>query len=336
MTLRWEEGYSSVTDILKNLATKITNNLTDTNWNLHYPATIDAIQKTFVIKHTVGTKDVLVEFHQPTESLIKTLAGTLVEKTNYFCIEMSFGTGYVNPISSDQRGTWPDDSSSVPMRMAWFMGNTTTNIKGWLPVHYWMSITEKRIAFVLQGDPAANPDDKLVSFCHIGAIKSFKHGVTDVDGNFGVCCSSDLSPFDYLEMEDLNKFSETTGTGVTDLCMLATLTGFPMQGHKIAQVTPDEFALKKLEGPSIYTQEYHVSPVYIFHPYNGWRGEMEYIISSDRSSIDNLDEMKEEVEEEKMTYIYKMFLLSAPYTVFNNSSNVLHAVGILKEIKPTV
>lgn len=329
MSLTWVEGYTNAENIVKTLASLFTDNGQDTVWQLHYPESIDEITRTAVIRKQVGSNVVYIEFHRPDT---QKLDGTTQSTSNYFSINCIMGDDYTPPTDSDSPGTWGEDSASVPARWSWFKGNSRTPIKGWLPIHYWMSKTADRIAIVLRGDPAANYNDSLLSFGYFGSIKSFKDGQPDIDGNFGMTVSSDVSPLDYLTQEQLHAFSDNTGTGVLDVVMYKTLSGFPMQAHYAAFTTPDEFVPKKIEGPSEYTKKYHMSPVYLFHGYHGYRGELDGVIVSDRSSIVNLDEMIHTLDD-GTKHIYKMFTVNAPYSIFNSSPNVLYAVGILKEIQ---
>jgi hypothetical protein len=347
MTIRWEEGYAPVIGdvttpgLLRTLADKITDGLEDLNWSLFYPAELSLITDVFTLKHQVGTTDVYIEFFKPTTlSVIPKSGGSAVQKSNFYCIEVKYGTNYTIPVDPQVRGTWGVDTDSARARFSWFFSNTEANIKGWLPVQYWISVEPEKVALVLGGDPSANFDDRLISFGYMGAVKPFKEDVgTNPNTNFGVCFSSDESPFNYLTDEEINQYSDKTATGVLDISMLKTYTGFPMQAHVASMTTPDEFVNKHLEGPSAYTKKYHMSPIYVYHGFDGYRGELYGIASTDRSTVVNLDEMvhkyndADPVGTPNTEDVYKVFLVNAPYSIFNDSTNVLHGVAILKDRK---
>jgi hypothetical protein len=350
MAVRWAEGYAPVVGdattkgLMQVLADKITNNSADANWILHYPSGFDAITNVFTIKHTVGATDVYIEFFRPTTlSVVPRSGGAAVTKDNFYCMEVKFGTNYTAPTTEGDKGTWGVDTDSARARFSWFMSDTPTTIKGWLPVQYWVSVEAEKVSIILAGDPSANFNDRLISFGYMGAIKPFKEDVgTDDDTNFGINFSSDMSPFDYLTENELNQYSDKTGTGVVDINMLKTFTGFPMQAHYASFTTPDEFVNKQLEGPSAYTKKYHMSPVYVFHGFDGYRGELTGVVATDRSTVVNLDEMVHKYNPTDANAaptqedIYKVFLVNAPFSIFNNSTNVLYGVAILKDSKAIV
>jgi len=342
MAIRWEEGYAPVKGslgtpgLLQVLADKITNNATETSWVLDYPTNFSDVKDLFTVKHAVGTKFVYIEFSQPEK---------VDDNDNYYFLEVRFGTNYTPPIavegSATPPGVWNADSGSVRSRFSWFKANGGSFVRGWLPVQFWLSIQATSIGMILAGDASAGYDDRLVSFGYFGAIKPFKDDVgTNPDTNFGVTVSSDSSPLEYLSNDELTCYGDNTGNGVIDITMLETFTGFPMQAHYAAFTTPDEFINKRLDGPSVYTKKYHMSPVYIFHGYGGYRGELYGVVATDKSALVNLDEMiykynsvNPELPTPDTQDTYKVFLVNAPYSIMNSSDNVLYGVALLKETK---
>jgi Bacterial surface proteins containing Ig-like domains len=327
MSVRWIENYTSVANLLKILAKEITNGGLDTNWTLVYPANLALVDRLFTIKTKIGLgvgEDIFIEFYRPAKVGITT-------KDNNFYLEVRFGKNYTVPAEDNTPGTFELYSGSIPSRFSWFKTSTVSNIQAWLPVQYWLSVTDKNISMILAGDPSANFDDRLVSFGYVGQLKSFDNSVIDLNGNFGVTFSSDVAPYDYLTNDQLNTYSDMTGTGISDFCMLQTSTGFPFQSHFASFTTPDEFVNKKFEGPSNYTKKYHMSPVYIIHGYDGYRGELEGVVASDRSSIVEFDEMVHKDFDNNLKNTYKVFMVNAPYSIFNNSTNVLYAIALLEK-----
>lgn len=344
MAVRWVQGYAPAVGssdnpgILQALAKAITNSATDTKWNLHYPTNFTDIDDLFALVHTVGTKTVYIEFRRPDK-----IEDQDNSANNYFFIEIRFGTNYTSPTATTDQptpaGVWGADSGSVRSRFAWFKSNTSAYVRGWLPVQYWLSIQDDTIAIILAGDASAGSNDRLVSFGYIGALKLFKDDVgTNPDTNFGVNVSSDISPLDYLSDDELKCYGDNTGNGVIDITMIQTFTGFPMQAHYPAFTATDEFINKQLDGPSVYTNKYHMSPVYVFHMYGGYRGELKGVVATDRSSLVNLDEMIYEYNSTNASSTtpdtkdtYKVFLVNAPYSILNNSNDVLYGIAILKD-----
>jgi hypothetical protein len=352
-------SYDTVNGLLRQLATEILA-MGNANWALSYPATPELITNLMVLKYTLkedspgtGTKDVFIEFWQPVfvqELDADESTRTDTTKTNYHYMLVVYGTGtYTPPATSDADGnftvpgTWPVDQGSVPARWAWYNADTLSNIKRWVTVQYWISLTDDTLQIVLAGDLSGSKTDRLVSFGYFGKCKPFTNSKERWDANFGISVGSDIQNAMHLTTEERYRYNDNTGNGVTDINMLETYTGFPMQSHMAAFTTPDEFIEKKLEGPSNYTDKYHMSPVYVFHAYDGYRGELRNVIATDRSSVANKDDMIHKynaatgTEDNPDTQdIFKVFLLNSPYSILNNSTNVLYALAILKETKPYV
>ena len=359
MTVYFNEGFSPVLSyddvdgLLKKIALEI-QTAANAKWVIHFPAVVDDIKNLLVLKYTLGTepdtKDVYLEFYQPINVQTLSVDGLSLEeqvlRPNYYYMECVYGTGvYTSPLITDvdvddnylHAGSWQEDKASVRSRFSWFRNDTTTTIKKWLPIQFFVSLTDERLSIVLAGDASANKLDRLISFGYFGMIKPFKNSKERATSNFGMTVSSDMTPGDYLTEEERNRYSDKTGTGVTDICMLETYTGFPMQAHMPAFTTPDEFVDKQLEGPSSYTDKYHMSPVYIFHGFDGYRGELNGIVATDRSTVVNKDDLihlynattlSEDLPDTKD--IFKVFLVNAPYSMLNNGTNVMYGLAVLK------
>jgi hypothetical protein len=342
MALRWIEDIASVVNqqtkrgLLQSLAINITANGADNDWKLSYPADLSSIENVFTLTHQTGSHTVFIEFSRPE----KFTASDGTVKDNFHFMEVRFGTNYTAPSGGGlyDIGTWEDDCGSVRTRFAWFKTETKAYTKGWLPVRFWISATSSSLAIVLEGSPSANAYDRLISFGYVGELQSFPEDAgANTDTNFGVCCSSDVSAFDYLTEDELKQYSDNTGTGVTDITMLQTGDGFPMQAHTISLTTPDEFTHKLIEGPSAYTKKYHMTYIYVFHNFDGYRGKLKNAIAYDRDTVINQDKLKHEYVQESdpakpvVTDRYKVFLINAPYSIFNNADNVMYGVALLME-----
>jgi hypothetical protein len=343
--------------LLRKLAQEI-GTFANPNWTLSFPTDPSTIQNLMVLKYTlkepspgVGTKDIFVEFYQPVMvQKLSTDETSRVDdvKINYHYMHVVYGYGtYTPPTTVDadgnftEPGTWELDHASTPARWAWYKADTDSNIKRWVTVSYWISITDDTLQIVLAGDPSGSKTDRIISFGYFGKGKPFKDSKELWSSNFGITVGSDVPPVEYLTIEERYRYNDNTGTGVTDVNMLKTYTGFPMQAHVAAFTTPDEFTEKKLEGPSNYTDKYHMSPVYTFHAYDGYRGELLNVIATDRSSVANKDEMIHKynlatgTEDNPDTQdIFKVFLFNCPYSILNNSTNILYALAILKQTEP--
>lgn len=126
---------------------------------------------------------------------------------------------------------------------------------------------------------------------------------------------------------------QTTATGVGDISMFKTRSGVFNQRHYTSFITPEEYMRKDAFNPSRWTGKFHLSPTYIVHGYDGYRGWLKDTVIVDNTSIVHLDELivnKDSKDENKPQEIYKYFKLNAPFSFLNNSPNFNYGIGILK------
>lgn len=124
-------------------------------------------------------------------------------------------------------------------------------------------------------------------------------------------------------------WGQNTATGVNDIAMYKTRSGVYYQRHQASFITPEEFMQKDAFNPSRWTQKFHLSPLYVVHAYDGYRGWLKDVVVVDDSSIVHLDELivnKGLANEE----IYKYFRLSAPFSLMQNSANTKYGIAIKK------
>jgi hypothetical protein len=210
---------------------------------------------------------------------------------------------------------------------SWFKRDTDANIQNWLPVTYWLRVTSDNMSCVLMGDPNADFEKYLISFGYFGAVNSFENADDDVLGNFAMTMSSDGAPT-YTQ-----KYGDKTANGLTDINMLKTRSGFPFQSHVLSLTTADEFADRLILGPSNWTHKYHMSPAYVYHGVDGYRGELKDVILTARDSIVHLDQLvinKGSVDPANPERVYQYFAVNAPYSMFNNSPNVNFGLAIMR------
>lgn len=315
---RWIEGVTPKNRLLKQLAKDITNAGMDSNWILFTPSSIMDIVDIFVIKKIVNNTEFFIEFFNPDY------------ENNHYYMECRFGVGYQPSEFAHTAGQFKAYSGSVRSRFSWFRSFTHTSVKPWLPVKYWLSINSERIVMVLNGDPSANFKDGLTSFGYFGSITPYKNSVI-IPENFGINTSSDVSPLEYLTQEELNRYSNFTGTGVTDFCLYKTSTEYPFQTHFVSFTSADEFVNKRLEGPSNYTKGYHFSKVNVGHSYDGYRGLLSGVSVGDSSAVNNYEELAKFNSDGRTDTIHQVFKITAPFSLFNNSDNVLYAISVLKQ-----
>lgn len=134
-----------------------------------------------------------------------------------------------------------------------------------------------------------------------------------------------------IEVKFPSQWGVNTATGVTDVSMYKARSGDGtyFQRHQTSFITPEEFMQKDAFNPSRWTNKFHLSPLYIVHGYDGYRGWLDGVVAVDDSSIVHLDELivnKGQANEE----IYKYFKVTAPFSLMQNSANTNYGIGIKK------
>lgn len=233
-------------------------------------------------------------------------------------------------------------------------------------VRYFLSINNNRVALVIEGDPSPSIMDYYRAFGYIGKISPFNQ--YDHIGNFGVTVGMgelDINKTGFVEAdikEDTPEYGwwgEYTSNGMWSMSMFNTRSNVFFQAHHPAFLTQlpnyEEVgsippALKRLVldddrfQPSIWTSNYHGSPIYLVHRSEGYRGFMDGVVVVEDHNIVNGDELivdthilKDSSDPSKGTWteVYKFFSCNAPVNLFAKYSPAPGkvSVALLKEIR---
>lgn len=220
------------------------------------------------------------------------------------------------------------------------------------PVYMYINVMNNRLAMVLVADPAVNFLDYKKSFLYVGALKPFKYNLNDVDGNVMLTAGAVIAEPDITKIatDKTYYFGQYTSAGNNTLQMLKTKSGIEFQRHYpsfITQAPPKGKAyldpvLKdtglELEPQgfqaSKWTSKYHLSPIYVVHPYEGYRGQFDNCIAVAKHNILHLDELIIDVEGKAWNQeVYRYFDTDTEQTFMNLSANQRMGVAILKEVR---
>lgn len=213
------------------------------------------------------------------------------------------------------------------------------------PVYYYMSVSNNKIAVVVQSDPVVNFDDTKVSFCYMGAVKPFEQNATgdllDLEGNCLLTAGAVTAERAVPAVGDPEYFGAYTSMGNKSFQMLATKSTVKFQKHYPAFITqaPDPTVELESQGfqASRWTKRYHLSPVYVCHPYEGYRGSLDGIIAVTKHNILHLDELVVDVTGESYQQeVYQYFATDMPQSFMVTSPNSNMGVAMLKEHRYTV
>lgn len=242
-----------------------------------------------------------------------------------------------------------------PVNYEWAKENMTpaTDRDKTKPVYMYINIMNNRLAIVLVGDPAVNFDDYRKSFLYVGAIKPFVYNENDdIDGNImltaGAVTAEPTTP------QATYNFGQYTSYGSNTFQMLKTKSGIKFQKHYPSFITQAPGQGKafvdtllgdtglKLEpqgfNASAWTRKYHLSPIYVVHAYDGYRGQLEYVIAVSKNNILHLDELIVDVPvgtpgKTWVQEVYKYFDHSTEQSFMNYSANVKMGLAFLKEVR---
>lgn len=221
------------------------------------------------------------------------------------------------------------------------------------PVYAYINVTNERFAMVVVGDPAVNFMDYRKSFLYMGSISPFKYNSNDVDGNVLVTAGGCLGEPDLVKVAtDVpdQYFGEYTSFGNDTFQMYKTYSGIEFQRHFPAFITQAPAKGKSYKDPvlgdtgidldkqgfqsSKWTGKYHLSPVYVVHAYEGYRGKLTDVIAVTKHNILHLDELIVDVEGKPWKQeVYKYFDINAEHQFTLMGANQDIGVALLKEVR---
>ncbi len=276
-------------------------------------------------------KDVLVDYEKQVDLTSEYFVSinrpdlTDAARDNNYYIEWEIGEGY-----DEGTDTFPADHVIANAgRIYWFKESDDAEAiaKGWLPIEYWLSFDRNACVGVVMGDPGLSNDLWLGSPFYFGAVKQIDGALeTDITGNFGGFGGSFIEP-------TLSKdYGDYTGTGMTDVVMVATKTGRPYQAHKVAVFGAYEFREKTFNGQSAHTGKHPVSDIVVGDVHENDRGILNHCLAVPRVAKEHGTELiyNRYVSGEEERYIF--LNINAPYTPFNTSPDVLLGFAIRIDI----
>lgn len=325
--MAWVEGYTKASSIVKDLATILTtaekdsNNqvIPEKNWVLVYPDKLENIADVCILKTTttpVNSKSLTMylKIERPSPS------------TNFQYIQLTLSDTYVTGDS------FPTTGALVSPTVKWYWytdqpSSATTSVLGInLPIRYYGSVNNDRFTMVLEGDGTLNYTEYKISFGYCGRILSFKEGVDDVEGNFALTVKTQGT------ITTSTKYGDNTANGMSDIMMFKTRSGVPYQQHFPAFITPYYNLKKEANGfnASAWTDKYHLSPVYVVHGKDGYRGYLDGVVALDRQNIVHKDELivtNPDLTEDR----YKYFNVHTDLSFMGSSANSSYGLAIIKK-----
>ncbi|KOY12869.1 hypothetical protein [Paenibacillus xylanivorans] len=242
-----------------------------------------------------------------------------------------------------------------PVLYQWALENyTPTDRNKEKPVYMYVNVMNNRLAMVLVADPAVNFLDYKKSFLYAGALKPFKYNLNDVDGNVMLTAGAVIEEPDISQIAKTGTYyyGQYTSAGNNTLQMLKTKSGIEFQQHYPSFITQAPPKGKAYLDPELgdtglelepqgfqaskWTSKYHLSPIYVVHPYEGYRGQFDNCIAVTKHNILHLDELIIDVEGKSWDQeVYRYFDTDTAQNFMNLSANQRMGVAILKEVRYT-
>ncbi len=290
-----------------------------------------------------NTKDWYVRFYDPMDA--RHIEITLVE-------DYEFTPEYIDEY--EQHRSYEESWSLQSPTYYWFYGKSILSSgsiyqrsSDWW-VQYWISMDNNHLSMVLEGDPAPGFDAYFTSFAYIGAIVPFNN--EDVNNNFSITCGFGDNDTRRKEINqdvltiriDMNRrqYGPNTASGAYDIMMYKTRTDILFQRYNIAFTTPfaNMPSYDKKNKPGSWTNKFHATPIYVIHPYEGYRGWLQDVVAiepqllQDDELIVDFEVLDDEGQTIPISHTYRYFNLKGNINVlqYGNTPNANFTVAIRK------
>lgn len=171
-------------------------------------------------------------------------------------------------------------------------------------IHYWGQINKDRIALFFRPDPSGGPDKTYFAPLYVGKLLTQGRSPLRNMILIGGCRAEDEITWakDKKLGVNLVDYGVDTANGNSFVNLQQTLGGSYYQKHYLAFITHD-IDVDNGDGrfnPSVYTEQYHFSRMFIVHPNDGYVGELDDIYAVHPKAIYQMDELEiaEDIKEE--------------------------------------
>lgn len=163
-------------------------------------------------------------------------------------------------------------------------------------MYYWGQINRDRIALFFRPDPSGGPNETFFTPLYVGKLltqgQSPKRNMVLIGG----CNTDDEIKWSKDKKLGINlvDYGVNTANGNSDVNMQQTLGGAYYQKHYLAFITHD-IDVDNGDGkfnPSVYTNKYHFSRMFIVHANDGYVGELDDIYAVHPKAIYQMDELE--------------------------------------------
>lgn len=205
-------------------------------------------------------------------------------------------------------------------------------------VYWYMDVKPDRVVVVFEGDPALGLDySQRVSWMYAGKIIPFNED--DIEGNFALTCGANFQGYDDEKQEETGftrdlTWGDYTGNGMNDIIMWKTSSGLPFQEHHPSIVTHTSKARISRFNESNWTRKYYMSPIYVVHGEDGFRGYLDGVLAVHNESIVNRDELLVKESDGQGGTIekrYKYFTVNTDKSIVKDMANDKVGIAIYED-----
>lgn len=171
--------------------------------------------------------------------------------------------------------------------------------RGWQrdsTMYYWGNLNKDRIVMFFRPDPTANAEDTYYAPLYIGKLTT----IGKVPRKNNVIISGCRKEDEIIWKKNMKlgavfvDYGSGTSNGNNSVQLQQSVGGTYYQKHYLAFITHD----KQVDNgesrfnPSVYTGAYHISPMYIVHPNDGYVGKLDECYAIHPKNIAQLDDIE--------------------------------------------
>lgn len=163
-------------------------------------------------------------------------------------------------------------------------------------VYYYGNINKDRIIMFIRIDPTGNPVDAYFMPLYIGKLTTIGNKPRKNVAIFAGCRTGDAYVYkkDAKIGNSLVDYGVETANGNTVAMLQQSYSGAMYQNHYFAFITHD----KEIDNgngrynPSMYSNKYHLSQIFLVHPNDGYVGKLDDIYAVHPKNIQQADELE--------------------------------------------
>jgi hypothetical protein len=164
-------------------------------------------------------------------------------------------------------------------------------------IYLWGNATKDRIMLFTHPDPAPDPTKVYISPLYIGRLSTI--GKEPRRNNVIIAGHRTTDAIPYATDKKLSRYKvdygANTSNGNEGVLLQQSVGGSYYQKYYLSFITHDVMMEESSESkfnPSVYTGKYHISPIYVVHPNDGYVGRLDEVYAIHPKNISQMDELE--------------------------------------------